>query len=115
MLPKIKLSPGFKISSLKDLNIGPLLYLQEHYPLIVNILHTFDSKELPTDFEKECKSEIYLKIFVKEIDQIVIQEDKNVSSLPSVVGSIANLGHLRSLYTIKEVKEVTDIISKSFP
>ena len=80
MIPHIDKLEEF--SSLKDLNMYPILYLQEHYPLLVKMLTEFPTQKLPEKFKQGCNSEIYLKEFAHEIENTILEaEEKSHSSL----------------------------------
>lgn len=99
-----------RISSFKEFQIGPVLYLQEHYPVLMKIFQNFPEIEVSESLYSETNSGSLLKIFAEEIERIV-ERREDASTLPSVTKSIRNLAHLRTIYTAKEVQEVTQIIS----
>lgn len=111
ILPKLKhpFKDDFKVSSLRDLNIGPLIYIQEHYSALMKIFNTFEPQSAPDTLSEPQKSEFYLQEFVDEINK-TIEESEETPALPSIVKGIINLTQLRSLYSTKEVKEVMEII-----
>jgi len=63
----------------------PILYLQEHYPVLIQILSSFPPQTFPEQFIMQCNSQLYMKEFASEIEEVIQQNEQNSTSSLNLV------------------------------